>query len=125
MGFDISSSSVIACRKKSVQPIYIIDLNRYSTQRELEALALISGMVKQRLDVDVTLFPKLIYLRSDFSDVHDLKERFTEIKKRLHLGTQYYWLAVIAENLKWGPVELSIENIRLHPVSFRKQYLTI
>lgn len=103
---------LLLIEKRSVQPIYVIDSTRSSTLRELESMDLISKMVAQRLSPGVILYPKNIFLRSDFPDNHELKERFNFLKKQTRVGSQYYWLALIAENQKWESVELSLERFQ-------------
>ncbi|PXX90739.1 hypothetical protein DIT71_09335 [Marinobacter vulgaris] len=103
---------LLLVEKRSVQPIYVIDSTRSSTLRELESMDLISKMVRQRLSPGVTLYPKNIFLRSDFLDNHELKERFDFLKRQTRIGSQYYWLALIAENQKWDSVELSLERFQ-------------
>jgi 7-cyano-7-deazaguanine synthase len=101
---------LLLIEKRSVQPIYVIDSTRYSTLRELESMDVISKMVVQRLRPGVTLYPNKVFLRSDFPDNYELKDRFNFLKKQTRIGSQYYWLALIAENEKWNSVELSMER---------------
>lgn len=101
---------LLLIEKRNVQPVYVMDVSRYSMNRELETMRKISAMVQQRLDRSVSLYPTKFFLLSDFPEIQEIKDRYVALKNRFHVARQYYWLALIAENQQWNSVELCMER---------------
>ncbi|MCR8915821.1 hypothetical protein FDP08_03410 [Marinobacter panjinensis] len=99
---------LLLIEKRNVQPVYVMDVSRYSMNRELDTISQISAMVRQRLDSGVTLYPTKFFLSSDFPEIQEIRDRYLALKNKYHVARQYYWLALIAENQQWESVELSM-----------------
>lgn len=101
---------LLIVEQRSVQPIYVIDTGRGSLREEINAMNTISTMAKERIGKDVVLYPTKALMKSDFGDIKDLKDRYEALKARCHIGSQYYWLALIAEDQGWEKTELCIQR---------------
>lgn len=89
-----------------VQPIYVIDPERRSTQRELETMSKMRGLLETR--VTAKLLPTVIYNRADFPVPSHIQRAFEKIRRKVHIGSQYQWLAAVAEALGWKDVEMCL-----------------
>jgi hypothetical protein len=89
-----------------VQTTYIIDLQRRSTHRELEAMAGIRGEILRRLN-DPDFFPPTnIYLKDHFPCYPDIAEAHKRIRASTTIGKQYEWLACYARFTDLSDIEL-------------------
>ncbi len=88
----------------TLQPIYVIDHNRPSAEKEIETIALLSKQIEERFKNSngKILSVRLIKRKSIKSSIY-LKKIFKMIKRRQPIGKQYYWLACLAK--KYGALE--------------------
>lgn len=99
--------------KRSVQPIYVIDRSRRSRWREMEAMDEILDLVTARKSSSVTIYPRKVFVRFDYPDIQDLKDRYESLASRMRVGSQYYWLAVVAESEGLQDAELCMPKHEL------------
>lgn len=94
-GWD-STFRVIQLYQKDViiKPIYVIDHNRKSTKKEIETIELLTQKIKDRFkDSKGDIQPPKYIKRRDIPSNLYLKIIYQLIKKKQHIGKQYYWLA--------------------------------
>ena len=89
-----------------LQPIYVIDSGRPSTQKEIETMHLITEQIHAKFNVpNGKILPvKLIQKDTIPSNLY-LKLIYKLIKRNRRIGKQYYWLACLAreyEGLEQG-----------------------
>lgn len=101
--------SLVLTEKASVQPHYIIDLERPSSLRELAAiagirksLALFNSRAGQRIK------PTTITCITDIPADPGITQSYQRLKARAHLGSQYDWLARYARFRQLSQLELSV-----------------
>lgn len=90
-----------------VQPIYIL-ADRPNAGRELETMTKMRTAIEAR--AQACLLPTEIHLASDYAVPSHLKALYDKIKTQAHVGTQYLWLASVAERRGWLGVELCMER---------------
>lgn len=88
---------LLLVEQRDVQPIYVIDHSRAGRWLEMESMDGIQEALAARIPSGVTLYPRQLFVRHDFPDIPELKARYDALKERTRVGSQYYWLAVIAE----------------------------
>lgn len=98
--------------KKPVQPIYLIDPDRKSTQQELNAMEIIrQELMNKSPEVSNLLLPTKIFQVSEIAPCQEITEKFLRLRARFfRLGSQYDWLARFAEQHQIKSIELSIEK---------------
>jgi hypothetical protein len=96
--------------RRPVQPIYLVNPDRDSTLHEIRAMEAIRSGVTARLDDPDMLAPTEVHVRTHFSISRELVTAHDLIAGRIHIGSQYLWLAAAAEALDWYGVELSLER---------------
>ncbi len=113
-GFDSTYRvcELLARGKETVRPIYVIDRDRRSLARELSAIAVLREMVISRFGCESSLLPLEVYLKEDFPPSDEVCAAFAAIKDRVHIGTQYGWLAQFSITMAWkyGKIELCTQR---------------
>ncbi len=88
----------------SIQPIYVIDHNRPSSEKEIETIASLAKQIEDKFkDSDGRILPVQLIKRKNIRSNVYLKRIFKSIKRRQPIGKQYYWLACLSK--KYGPLE--------------------
>ena len=96
-------------KEATVLPIYIIHTARASTTTEIQTIDKIKKLTNE-------LFPQTVgrILPITFFSFHDIKlypeitEKYTVLRQRSHLGSQYDWLTRFAKQHNINDLELSI-----------------
>ena len=107
-----------------IQPIYIIDHSRIYYTKELESIGKITeglnlkfpsskGQIRPLIVIDGKDIPPDLYLKL----IHKY------LRKKVKLGTQYYWLARVAK--KYPGIELSLHEEDLYRFFNKSQLLQI
>ncbi|MFC3094630.1 hypothetical protein DRW07_12920 [Alteromonas sediminis] len=94
---------------ETVQPYYIVDHNRKSTRQEFLAIRKIYLKVKEKIGTS-KLLPTKIYYRWELKPNASISESYNSLKSKMHVGTQYEWLALFAEQHQLNDLELSIQS---------------
>lgn len=110
-GFDSTYwvCNLLLVERVDVQPIYVIDTNRPSTIQELSTMARMRSVLLERAR-PTRLLPTRILLRDDYQILPDHQRWFESIRARAHVGSQYLWLASVAEAEGWDGVDLAMER---------------
>ncbi|SDH73414.1 hypothetical protein [Winogradskyella thalassocola] len=84
-----------------LQPLYVIDKGRPSTDKELETIKQLSEEIRQRFkDSNGKILPVKLIKREKIPTNLYLKLIFKLIRRRRRIGKQYYWLACLAKKYK-------------------------
>lgn len=95
----------------TVQPIYVVDEVRRSTRMELHTIAAIKQAVRKKdAAAGARILPTRISARSDVPEQPAITEAFARLRKRIHIGDQYDWLARYADVYEAAPVEMAIHH---------------
>lgn len=101
-GWD-STFRIIELFKRGIilQPLYVIDPSRGSTEKEIETIELLSELINERFkDSNGKILPvKLIHKKEIPKNLY-FKLMYKLIKKRQSIGTQYKWLAYLSKQYK-------------------------
>ncbi len=85
-------------RGLTLQPIYVIDPSRSSTQKEIETIKLLTNQIQLRFkNSDEKILPVKLIKRKDIRSNLYLKVIYKLIKRKRRIGTQYKWLAYLAK----------------------------
>jgi hypothetical protein len=107
---------LLLVEKREVQTYYIVDPNRWSSDREIQAMKKMRSIVLRREPFTQALFPPLIIteLREIPADAEITRQyRKLDIlaqENNLRLGTQYEWLALFAKAYELTNLELGVET---------------
>ncbi|MCG5524350.1 hypothetical protein LRB11_05320 [Ectothiorhodospira haloalkaliphila] len=105
--FRVLYASIVEGRQ--VFPHYIIDLERRSSLRELQAISDIrKGLANLNEDAARRIAELKITPITEIAEVSDITKSYQHLKSRAHLGTQYDWLARYAKTNNIENLELSI-----------------
>ena len=108
----------------TIQPIYIIDHGRKSYPKELEAIEKITeGLHEKFPDSKGKLHPLIILKRKEIPYNLFFKLVHKYLRKKVKLGSQYYWLACVAK--KYPNIELSLHEEDLYRFFNKSQLLEI
>ncbi len=102
---------LLLVKKRKVQPYYIIDSDRLSTQMELWTMKEIKKRIIRDFPFAIELFLPVKY--KDLFDIRPnerISESYRNLNKNSFFGRQYEWLAFFAEDENISDFELSIEN---------------
>ncbi|WNW02310.1 hypothetical protein RRF68_02485 [Tenacibaculum sp. HL-MS23] len=92
-----------------VQPFYVLDNSRFSRYKEIETIKLLSNEIINRLGENKGRILDLIVIDKNEIKFNLIQKiSYKVLKKRKHLGTQYYWLSCLA--LKIKNLELSVHS---------------
>ncbi|MBX3306848.1 MAG: 7-cyano-7-deazaguanine synthase [Nitrospira sp.] len=96
---------------KRVEPHYIVDTTRSSSSRELEAIAEIKDVLKVHNEAAYERISSLeVTPKSEIPEDLEITKSWTQLKKRMHLGGQYDWLARYAKSKKMTALELCVQR---------------
>ncbi|MCG5516871.1 MULTISPECIES: hypothetical protein [unclassified Ectothiorhodospira] len=105
--FRVLYASIVEGRQ--VFPHYIIDFERRSSLRELQA---ISDIRKSLISLNEDAAKRIAELKitpiTEIAKVADITKSYQRLRSRAHLGTQYDWLARYAKTNNIENLELSI-----------------
>lgn len=97
---------------KQVQPHYIIDPHRPSTNYERRAMEAISGWIHEEAEqLPGILLPTEISEKASSVQSSDVQEAYNAIVKTMYIGDQYMWLADYCKTRGIDGMELGIESI--------------
>ncbi len=94
--------------RRPVQPIYVLSPTRDSAPQEIRAMQAIRAGVLPRLEESVLLYPTEVHLERDYSPSPRLAAAFEAVTAREHIGSQYLFLAAVAEARGWEGVEIGV-----------------
>lgn len=99
-------------QEKDVQPYYIMDGDRKSMNREIDAMEKIRKGLREAFSaVSLRLKPTIFIYKGSIPDDENIKRLHQMISSRVHIGAQYYWLSCFAEANCTLELELSFENV--------------
>lgn len=96
-------------KKETVQPYYILDYRRKSTEIEIKTMEKIKKMMEE-IDSNAKariLDHVMIHIEKIPKNI-DLTNNYLELKSKAHLGDQYDWLSRYAESTGMRDLELCI-----------------
>lgn len=98
----------LSFRDVTVQPIYIVDPHRISTQNELCAMQKILELLRSKEKTKAAFLPIIQIKLEDIPENKEITEAFLVFQKEADMGSQHDWLARLA--LKYPMMELCIEK---------------
>ncbi len=110
-GFDSTFMLLKYAREElTIQPIYVIDPNRKSTQYEFDAMKTISSMLETKYakDVKAIITPVQIVNMKDIPPDEHITSCYNTLSGRIKIGTQYEWLARLASTYSY--VDIGVEK---------------
>ncbi|MEL1241956.1 adenine nucleotide alpha hydrolase family protein [Flavobacterium flavipallidum] len=119
---------IIFIEKKTVQPIYILDKNRKSLNKELETIENISNKIQS---LDQEAYSRILpvrYINKDSNICEEIKNSSLIIKALTKMGSQHEWISQYCHTHNLKNIEMSIEKNE-NPQSFTqflvKNYINI
>ncbi|MBC3847244.1 hypothetical protein H8K90_12680 [Winogradskyella echinorum] len=89
-------------RGVKLQPLYVIDSSRGSTQKEIETINLLTDLIKTRFNnSNGDILPVELIERKDIRSNLYIKLMYKLIKRRRKIGTQYKWLGYLSKKYEW------------------------
>ena len=111
LGFNFSTPTIRVDYKVEVQPYYIIDPNRRSMLRELNAIKTIRDRLASAYpETNQLILPITFKMVDDIEIDPDIELAFCEFRQEKHMGIQYLWLASFCKNEGIYDMQLSIEK---------------
>ena len=103
-------------KNTTVQPIYVKDPTRPSTEMELFTMQKIKGLInKENSKAEALILPTLFFDLNEIPKNQEISQTFHELQKIRHLGHQYDWLARFC---KWQQlIDLELGVIKKGEVS--------
>lgn len=100
---------------KKVQPYYIIDKNRKSTDVEFRTMDRIRKLIVSNYPITNDLFKFTKYYFVDQINIDKkINAAWRSIKNDRHIGEQYRWLASFCKQYQISDIELSIQKHEYH-----------
>lgn len=85
-----------------IQPIYVKDKGRASTQKEIETIHLLTEQIKTKFkNSEGDILPVKLLEKVDIPSNLYLKLIYKLIKRQRAIGKQYYWLACLTKNYEF------------------------
>lgn len=104
-------AQLIFIYKKKVQPYYIIDEDRFSTQHELRAMKKITKLCIQKdLENEKRILPTIFYELKNIPSDKEISVSYKRLVKIENIGIQYDWLARFCKFQGIKNMELSLET---------------
>ena len=102
---------LVLIKKARVQPFYIIDIERKSFTVEIRTMYKIKSLlIRKDKTVEDKILPILFFSKEDIKENNLITNKFLNLRKKVHLGGQYDWLARFAEQLNISELEMCIES---------------
>jgi hypothetical protein len=120
---------LLVVKRHTVQPYYLLDATRHSIYAELRAMMQIREQVfKQYPHTEALLLKTKFFEVSGLVPNDQISNAYYQIKQKIHLGSQYEWLALFAEEHKIY-LEFAAEKTPLHqekkkPANWLDAYVT-
>lgn len=94
-----------------VQPYYLIDVNRRSTLRELQAISEIRKSIEEESATAADrILPTKIAHSDELPRISDISDNFHAILKTTYIGDQYVYLALLARRYELDDLELCVHQ---------------
>jgi len=95
----------------TIQPIYVLDYNRVTSDKELEVIKKLSNYIPLKFPHSKgQILPLKVIKRQDIPSNLSLKLTHKFLRQKVNLGKQYYWLACLAKKYEYQNLELSLHN---------------
>ncbi|MCU0392392.1 MAG: hypothetical protein MUE81_14845 [Thermoflexibacter sp.] len=102
---------LLIIKKKPVQPYYLLDSSRKSMYLEFQAMKKIRNTVFKEFPHTQDLLQKTTFVEvSNLKPNEAITQLYRNLKKKVHMGSQYEWLALFAEESQIPNLEISIEK---------------
>ncbi|NBC65091.1 MAG: hypothetical protein GVY07_05425 [Bacteroidetes bacterium] len=102
---------LILAEKKEVQPYYIIDSRRKSSEIEMETMKKIKDHLFQKYPESQSFLRTVIYKNMDEIDPdEEIFDAWKEIRNKRHIGSQYKWLASYCKQHQINDIELCLDK---------------
>jgi len=102
---------LILAEKKEVQPYYVIDSRRKSSEIEMGAMKKIKEHLVQKYPVSQSLLHTVIYIKLEEIDPdEEIFDAWKEIRNKRHIGSQYKWLASFCKQNQISDIELCLDK---------------
>jgi hypothetical protein len=102
---------LVLVKKKIVQPYYILDEDRPSTDIEIKTMKKIKEMIfEMDITADKRILNTITVLKKDIESDKEITKAYERLLTKAHLGGQYDWLARFAKMLNLNDLELSIHK---------------
>lgn len=88
-----------------IQPVYVIDPNRASTEYEKRSMNEIVSLLKQKHETKAEFLPTVMYRLEDIPRDENISKAFQKIHAVTNLGSQHEWLAWLGKlhpNMEMG-----------------------
>ena len=96
-----------------IQPFYVIDPNRKSYKKELEAIKQITDKVNSKVRI-TRILPAKIFKLEEIGIKPDIKTSYDYLSNKYNLGSQYAWMASLADI---NDLENLIVGLEMSPLS--------
>ena len=97
--------------KKNVQPYYIIDEERFSTQYELRAMeAIKKRCIQKDPENEKRILPTIFHDLKNIPADKEISDSYQRLVKIESIGIQYQWLARFCKFMQITDMELSLET---------------
>lgn len=97
-----------------IQPIYVLDSKRKSTEYEFKAMDKIIQMLKEKKETKAQFKSLIIVKKEEIPENEEITKAYKTITAKTHLGAQHDWLARLATmypnieiGTEWGSPETS------------------
>ncbi|PXY43701.1 adenine nucleotide alpha hydrolase family protein [Flavobacterium hydrophilum] len=101
---------IILIEKETVQPIYVIDKNRKSLNKELETIEIIKEKIKElHFEAYKRILP-VWYVGEELTINKEIQESSQYIKTLAKMGSQHEWLAQFCFNHNLENIEMSLDK---------------
>ncbi|MBE7046078.1 MAG: hypothetical protein E7396_01545 [Ruminococcaceae bacterium] len=109
-GWDSTYRVVELSRQKvTVQPIYVLDEDRSSCERELQSIEKITNMLNEREETQGEILPIKIIKVKDIPKNKDISKKIKNLRKTYGWGEQHDWTARVAT--MYPGIEMCIEKV--------------
>lgn len=104
---------LVIIMRRRVQPYYIIDSNRKSIGYEVRAMQHIKKLLLERYpEVKSLLLATKYFEKEDIHQYEEISDAYAKVREKIHIGSQYEFLARFAKQNKLNYLELSLEKAR-------------
>jgi hypothetical protein len=104
---------LLLLERRAVQPYYLIDADRASTGAEIRAMVSIRSHLFDEHPHTKELLHRVEYTEvSDIEPDREITDAFRVVAEKVHIGSQYAWLARFCRQFDLSDVELCIHHGR-------------